>query len=271
MISEEQQNELRKRFNPEGSTLRLMQLRMVEMLKYFDTICKKNNIKYWLSSGTLLGAVRHGGFIPWDDDLDVEMLEDDYKKMCAVFEQEKSDDFILQTHKTDPNFYENTAKLRDLHSFIEEKYEFDLWYNYRGIFIDVFCLEPSSSAMILWVTGRIHCKILQNLTRIRNKIIRNSLVKPLYWLLVKIIYPILSFISKAFSDGKKFRHKVGWGFVKPRYIDDLFPLTKVKFEGYDFPAPANIDNYLRNIYGDYMGLPDLDKIPVHALKVKMNL
>ena len=60
MISEEQQTELRKRFNPDGSTLRAMQLKMVEMLEYFDSICKQHNIKYWLSSGTLLGAVRHG-------------------------------------------------------------------------------------------------------------------------------------------------------------------------------------------------------------------
>ena len=74
MITDTLQNELRERYNPNGSTLRKQQLRMLEMLQYIDSVCKKHNIRYWLCSGTLLGAVRHGGFIPWDDDVDIEML-----------------------------------------------------------------------------------------------------------------------------------------------------------------------------------------------------
>ena len=69
MITDTLQNELRERYNPDGSILRKQQLRMLEMLQYIDFVCKKHNIRYWLCSGTLLGAVRHGGFIPWDDDV----------------------------------------------------------------------------------------------------------------------------------------------------------------------------------------------------------
>lgn len=75
MISDTENEKLREKFNPDGSTLRRQQLRMIELLDYVDSVCKENNIKYWISSGTLLGAVRHEGFIPWDDDLDIEMLE----------------------------------------------------------------------------------------------------------------------------------------------------------------------------------------------------
>ena len=71
MIDQEIQAKLREKFNPDGSMLRKQQLRMLEILLYIDKVCKENNINYWLSSGTLLGAVRHGGFIPWDDDLDI--------------------------------------------------------------------------------------------------------------------------------------------------------------------------------------------------------
>ena len=71
------QQELRARFNPDGSLLRRHQLRMLEMLTYIDGVCVQHDIPYWLSSGTLLGAVRHGGFIPWDDDVDIELLRRD--------------------------------------------------------------------------------------------------------------------------------------------------------------------------------------------------
>ena len=76
--------ELRERFNPDGSLLRRQQLRMLELLEAVDLVCKKYDIPYWLSSGTLIGAVRHQGFIPWDDDLDIEMLREDYLRLMKV-------------------------------------------------------------------------------------------------------------------------------------------------------------------------------------------
>lgn len=267
MISDEQQIELRKRFNPDGSLLREMQLKMVEMLKYFDNICKKHDIKYWLSSGTLLGAVRHGGFIPWDDDLDVEMFPEDYKKMCEVFSTLQSDDYVLQTHDTDSNFYRPSAKLRDKHSYIEDAYCYDLNFKYRGIFIDIFCLEPAFSGAMVRLTGGFENKVLYKLATIKNDTLRDVLSKPLYFCLSKIIYPGLRYVSRKCSDGRTYHHRLGMGFAKPRYIEDIFPIGKVEFEGYEFPAPANIDRYLRVIYGDYTQLPDIEKVQIHTKKV----
>ena len=83
-------SELRKRFNPDGSLLRRQQLRMLELLEVIDVICRKHQIPYWLSSGTLIGAARHKGFIPWDDDLDIEMLRSDYLRTilhCKLMKQ----------------------------------------------------------------------------------------------------------------------------------------------------------------------------------------
>ena len=74
------ESSLRARFNPPGSALRQAQLKMLDILVEVDRICRRNNISYWLSSGTLIGAARHGGFIPWDDDIDIEMLLPDYKR-----------------------------------------------------------------------------------------------------------------------------------------------------------------------------------------------
>ena len=104
-------------------------------------------------------------------------------------------------------------------------------------------------------------------TKIENLALRNMLVKPLNWVLSSAVYPVLSFLSRKCSDGNTYRHRMGMNFMKARYLDDLLPLTTVTFEGHEFPAPANTDNYLRKIYGDYMRLPDIDKIEVHAVKV----
>ena len=79
---------LRQRFNPDGSLLRRQQLRMLEILVEIDKICQHHQIPYWLSSGTLIGAVRHNGFIPWDDDLDIEMMRSDYLRLMDILPRE---------------------------------------------------------------------------------------------------------------------------------------------------------------------------------------
>ena len=80
-------SELRKRFNPDGSLLRRQQLRMLELLEVIDVICRKHQIPYWLSSGTLIGAARHKGFIPWDDDMDICMKRPDYNRFLQIADQ----------------------------------------------------------------------------------------------------------------------------------------------------------------------------------------
>ena len=95
--------ELRERYNPEGSLLRRQQTRMLEILLEVDRICQKHDIRYWLSSGTLIGALRHDGFIPWDDDLDIEMMREDYLRLMEVLPQELPEWLALQNDDSDPN------------------------------------------------------------------------------------------------------------------------------------------------------------------------
>ena len=83
-LTREEQQMLRERFNPEGSPIRRQQLRMLDMLVAIDEICRRHDIQYWLSSGTLIGAIRHDGFIPWDDDLDIEMMRGDYLRLLKL-------------------------------------------------------------------------------------------------------------------------------------------------------------------------------------------
>jgi phosphorylcholine metabolism protein LicD len=103
MIDPKIQAELRAKYNPDGSPMRELQLRTLDILKYIDELCQKHDIKYWLSSGNCIGLVRHGGFIPWDYDVDVEMLREDYLKFEKVFKE--TDDFLqYKTYDDEKDF-----------------------------------------------------------------------------------------------------------------------------------------------------------------------
>lgn len=257
MIDAQLQQQLRERFNPDGSMLRRQQLRMLDILLYVDKICKEHNIRYWLSSGTLLGAVRHGGFIPWDDDLDIEMLREDYVRFIKLFPQ--NSDFAIQTYDNDPNYFKGFAKVRDLHSQISE-FELDKYYKYRGLYIDIFSLER-----VPVLICRIYGRMFEYISKWRLKCADNKI---LWWTLkcfqkcVLLTIPIARPIFRNFT--KELHHSYGSCFPKERYFEDLFPLSQISFEGQMFPAPKNADHYLKTIYGEYDKLPNLDTVEIHT-------
>ena len=261
---------LRERFNPDGSLLRKHQLRMLEMLRYIDRVCRNYGIKYWLCSGTLLGAVRHGGFIPWDDDLDIEMLREDYEKFVKVLQEEKNLDYILQTHQTDSNYWAPYGKLRDLHSYIKEDNSNDMYYKYHGVYVDIFIMEPSSSLFLTRCSTFLQYKVLYDMNlRIHHKLCRQVYFPVGYFLLYKFFFPLMRLISRCRAKDQ-LRHTLGSCFVKPRDRKDIFPLEQMEFEGYLFPVPGNYDRYLQKIYGDYMRMPDPETIRVHTTHVSLN-
>ena len=117
--------------------LRKVQLTELEILKTVDKICRENNIKYSLCGGTLLGAVRHKGFIPWDDDIDIAMRRDDYNRFLSLWEQSHPDGYLLQNKSNTPNFSQTFSKIRkDKTTFLQFKNEAGMYHT--GIFIDIF-------------------------------------------------------------------------------------------------------------------------------------
>lgn len=154
MIDPKLQQELREKYNPDGSDLRRAQLRMTEMLVFLDKVCTIYNLRYWLDSGTLLGAVRHGGFIPWDDDTDVCMPVEDLHKLRKIMATEHlSDEFILQTPKSDKNYMRiEWCTLRDLRSeYIHNESSvdrIDSHLRYRGLQVDLFPVEGGGKRYI---------------------------------------------------------------------------------------------------------------------------
>lgn len=264
MIDIEIQAGLRCRFNPDGSLLRRHQLKLLEMLKFIDKVCRSNDIPYWLSSGTLIGAMRHGGFIPWDDDVDVEMLATDFPRFQEAVERVSDPRYVVQTTANDPEFLFAFGKLRDLNSLVEESNGLDSLLKYRGCYIDVFTIAPSSSRKL----HRLGCKLMGTELKWRVKspgALRNKLLRPV---LHGIVFPVMRAVSRIGARGQM-RHVMPSFFSAPRQMSELLPVSEVDFEGYRFLAPADPDGYLRRIYGDYMRIPDPDKIQVHASNIRL--
>lgn len=257
---------LRTRFNPDGSLLRRHQLRMLEMLTYIDGVCAQHDIPYWLSSGTLLGAVRHGGFIPWDDDVDIEMLRKDYKKLLRVLNAETDGRYRLQTHRTDKGYFFPFAKLRDLQSVLRENDNIDIDFTYRGIYIDIFPLEINKYPLSK-VLGRLQLEV-QRLSagNFGRSPFGRSVANALFGFEQYLVYPVLRTIYKLWPRNPV-NHTFGVCFYRSRDLRTIFPLKRISFEGVLLPAPCDPDAYLRHIYGDYATLPPLDRIAPHSVDV----
>ena len=259
---------LRARFNPDGSILRRQQMRMLDILIAVDKICKKHSIRYWLSSGTLIGAMRHEGFIPWDDDLDIEMMREDYLKFLKVAGGCLPKDMALQSMDTDENYFYFYAKVRDRNSYMEELNHYDRRLKEKGIYIDVMPVEKQpmfihkltetlqGHVYKIWRTSTDDDKSMKKILQITRF---NRYVS----------YPLLRFVCKL-SGTKNVTSGMGIPFHNPRRMQHIFPLTMHMFEGHYFPVPGNSDALLRGLYGDYMQLPDLDKVNLHVDTIRFN-
>lgn len=254
MISAEQQAELRARFNPDGSQLRNRQLRMLEILKFIDQVCAENAIPYWLSSGTCLGAVRHGGFIPWDDDVDIELLESDFRRLRRAWLALENPPFAWQDTQTDPAYTNPNPKIRDLHSEIEENDPYGWDYKYQGLFVDVFHIRPSSSLWLDKGVNLFQLHIIRPLTAKHSHAVRKLLLRPALWIFHSVITPITNLLQRIHPNGK-LRHAPGSLFTRARNLADVSSTIRVPFEDVMLPIPAGYDSYLRNLYGDYLALP----------------
>lgn len=263
----------------------------LEVLLEFDRICKKNNIRYQLFAGTLLGCIRHEGFIPWDDDIDVCMLREDYDKFIDLCKSELSPMYFLQTYETDKNYIMQFAKIRKNNTIFMEKATSKCKIH-QGVYIDIFPLDkvqPNSllgklQQKILYILGRL------NLTRIKDICLNidNEFEKKIGLVLNKIV----NLLPKSIINNLQNRvctmlnNKVNIEYVShltngassirlKKYMinkNEFYNIIEGKFEGYEFPIPQNYDRVLSNLFGDYMKLPPKESRQPHhnVIKVELN-
>lgn len=239
------------KYNPEGSTLRRAQMRMLDILLEVDKICKKHDIPYWLEGGTLLGAVRHGGFIPWDDDLDISTTMEGYKKMKELFPKELPERYVLQNTETDNNVFVSFAKVRDKHSLLYEA----LWHKVKeqGIFIDIFPSEPMFSVkykkFLEYIYFNAYIRYHHRYDS-KWKYISGCVLMPFATIFMKI-----SRFLFRFGPQRYLYTACGTPFYRKMDTEDIFPLKSILFEGHEVMGPKDTHSYLTKIFGDYMQLP----------------
>lgn len=268
-------DELIPDLRPQGDNpLRSCQLVMLRLLKVLDAVCAQEGLSYWLDGGTLLGAVRHGGFIPWDDDVDVKMPLEDYRRLVEIGPRVFPYDVFFQTRETDPAHAVPWVKLRDRFSFMDDPggpYAYS-----QGIPIDIF------PAVYMTARRHKHRKIFSLLPPydlppqwpLKTWSIPHKLYSGSYALLQSLVRPVVrsSLIRRALDRwgdrGDKLwvnDYPIEW--LKEAFPQEVvFPLSRIRFEDAEFSAPAQPEAYLGIMYGpDYMTPPPEHKRGAHRV------
>jgi lipopolysaccharide cholinephosphotransferase len=250
-----------------------IQIVLLRMLKIFHDICEENNLKYSLDAGSLLGAVRHKGFIPWDDDVDVFMLREDYDKFKSIAIKMLPPDITLNVREGNEKRNTNWIKLRDNKSITVRKGKRSKHRQKNmGIFLDVFPVDTTNYPRAAGVIKTFfHNKYNNKLVKLLLRIPRHILV------FIFRKNNITKFAKYCFTFGSKEKKYMFYGFeycnpyTQFYKMEDIFPLVKTKFEDAEFYIPANYDSFLKKTYGDYMTLPpESDRLGHHFDSIKID-
>ena len=225
---------------PATGQIRDIQLANLALLKELDYVCKQNGLKYWLDFGTLLGAVRHKGFIPWDDDIDTGMLREDYEKVIDAFNKSSRNPDIYAGYVRDKN---NNYIIKIQHKkcpyLFVDIFPYD-WYGKQLSREEQYEITNKIKSLRKQIKKESNIstenKILEVISKKREKIIQNTDYMECSDLVWGIDYGHL------------------WENWFTRY-DNIFPLSQINFENIEFPCPKNNKSHIKNIYNDYMAYP----------------
>lgn len=254
-----------KSFSPEE--LRKWQLKLLEILVYFRDFCEAHNLRFYLAAGTCIGAVRHHGFIPWDDDLDVQMPRKDFEKLFELWEKD-ADKSRFRCERTDENrcvkFQMGLARSMDTTCIYDHSVDMDIC---QGLKIDVEFLDGVPNDKFNRKINEIVSKLfaLLRAERVPNRKSKPVKILSKFLLLLLPTHRIRYKVSRILEK-RLMRYDFDGDYEYVRYLStDLRrkclydKAVYMDFEGYKMPVPVGYDEYLRDQYGDYTQLPPVDK------------
>ena len=257
-----------------NKSVREVQNKILEIMKYIDKLCREHGIVYYIMGGTALGAIRHGGFIPWDDDLDIFMTPDQYLKFRDIFQKQNNKDFVLQEWKTDPKYLEYAKIRMNGTTFIEEALK-DRKDMHHGIYVDIMILHkvPKNTLIQKFVYCESKFVTLYGISQ-RNWIPKTKgqaiVLKSLKFMPCKLMTRIAYSHIYHYDKLQKNYDYCYWitradfseGLFEPSYFEEP---VDIPFEDTILLGSKKIKEYLAKRYGDYMKLPSKEqqKAAVH--------
>jgi len=264
----------------DGKTLRQIQLIQLEMLIEVDRICEKCNIKYNIFGGTLLGAIRHGGYIPWDDDADVAFLRSEYEKFRDVCKTElDTTRFYFQDQRRTKGYRWGYGKIRRKNTLFLREYQEHMQFS-QGVFIDIFPIDGVPDNYFLRFFHNIYCTCIRKTlwSEVGRVADPNYIMRWGYSILAHIpIEIVIDAYHKLIKCSNKKRTKFVrilmfptpnsvYGFPRKWYEES----KKIEFENYLFTCIKEADQYLKFTYGDYMVMPHPNQRKTHPVsKIKL--
>lgn len=259
-----------KRYDDE--TLKHLQKVQLMMLKDFIEICEKNNINYFAIGGTLLGAIRHEGFIPWDDDIDVIMFRKDFEKLNNYMTTNSNEKYHLINVLNEETYHYTWARFNLKNTLLEEWWADQV--NYKvNIFIDIFIMDniPKNKFKRFihrWSSFTLNQLVQYSLVKFENTSKFKQIIQQSAYYILKLL-PIspMRIKKKCIKTYRKYENiecEEVCDFPSLMHMPiynkkDFIPLKKVKFEDIEINVPNNYDKILTRLYGNYMELPPEDK------------
>ena len=261
----------------EQNKIKDLQMSLLELMKVLHDVCIKYNIKYYMLGGTMLGAVRHKGFIPWDDDMDIGLERSDYDKLLSIPKSAWPSNIVIKTPRNSKDYIFPYCKLMNTNTTLIEN---RLNGIIEGIYIDIFPIDGAGNN---WISAKYHYYkfywkqgLLFNKQELERK---NTFLRRLVqsYARTKNVNKLYEKVEQLMKKRKFEKSRIignfggAWGLKELMYKEVMYPPKLYNFDDYRFYGPNDYDAYLNSLYGDYMKIPPPEKRKSHHDFLYLNL